>query len=90
MIANEAVLLNKEIKRLRRFGIDAIVQPDGDKYNIRFKKSKEFIEPYCSSTEVLGIINSIEVILERIIKYGKYKDMDLDRNDLACNDSKGR
>lgn len=70
MIANEAAYLNNEIKRLNKFGIDAIVQPDGDHYNIRYRNSRNMIEPYCSSTEVLGIINAIEVILERIKEYG--------------------
>ena len=70
MIAQECVVLNKEIKRLLPYGIDAIVQPDGDKYNVRFRDNQEIIEPYCSSTEVLGIINSIEVILERKLNNG--------------------
>lgn len=68
MNANECVKLNKEIKRLNKFGIDAIVCPDGNVYNIKFRKSNQIIEPYCSPTEVLGIINSLEVILERILK----------------------
>lgn len=71
MNAQECVELNKHIKRLQRFGIDAIVQPDGDKYNIRFRDSQMIIEPYCSPTEVLGIINSLEVVLERIVAYVK-------------------
>ena len=71
MIAQECVELNRQIKRLQKYGIDAIVQPDGNVYNIRFRDSQMIIEPYCSPTEVLGIINSLEVVLERIIKYGK-------------------
>lgn len=66
MIANEAIYLNKEIKRLRKYGIDAIVVPDQDKYNIYFKKSRNIIENYCSPTEVLGIIAAIENVLEKM------------------------
>lgn len=72
MIAQEAVYLNKEIKRLNKYGIEAIVVPDGNKYNILLKESKECIEPYCSPTEVLGIINSIENVVE-YMKRKKYE-----------------
>lgn len=67
MNANEAAYLNKEIKRLQKYGIDAIVIPDNDMYNIRFRKSRQIIENYCSPTEVLGIISAIESIFERVI-----------------------
>lgn len=87
MIANEAVYLNKEVKRLEKYGLDIIVQPDQDKYNLRFRDTKEMIEPYCSSTEVLGIINSIEVIFERI-KNEKNKSFDMDIYAICSSNSK--
>lgn len=88
MIAQEACYLNKEIKRLQKYGIDLIVQPDGDKYNIRFKNSNEWLEPYCSPTEVLGIINSIENILEKVIKNEKIKNNNMESNNISIIDSK--
>ncbi len=66
MIAQEAVYLNKEIKRLIKYGIDAIVVPENDHYMIRYRKNGVVIEPYCSPTEVLGIINSLETVLENM------------------------
>ncbi len=90
MIANEAIYLNKEIKRLQKYGIDAIVVPDGDFYNIKFKETNGIIEPYCTPEEVMGIIGALENVLERIKQYERSKNVDMDRNGMACYDSTSR
>ena len=73
MIANEASYLQKEVKRLQKYGIDAIVIPEGDHYMIRYRETRDVIEPYCSPTEVLGIINSMENVIDNMIKVNAYE-----------------
>lgn len=90
MIANEAAYLNKEIKRLQKYGIDAIVIPENDHYMIRYRESRDVIEPYCAPTEVLGIINSIENVLNNMrVLYEQNKDSCMDNDHLViCNTTK--
>lgn len=61
--------LTKELRRLTKYGLllqakrISYDETEGYKYNILFTEDKRILEPECSVSEVMGIINSLDVCL---------------------------
>lgn len=62
--------LTKELRRLAKYGLllqakrISYSETEGYKYNILFTDDKRILEPDCSVSEVMGIINSLDICLE--------------------------
>ena len=65
-------VLTKELRRLEKYGLVlqakriGFIENSGYKYNILFTEDKSIVEPGCSVEEIMGIINSLEICLQKL------------------------
>ena len=67
--------LTNEMRRLNRFGLVLYAEriKENERYNIRFQQNGKILEPNCGVEEVMGIVNSLELILGMIFHNGDNK-----------------
>ena len=71
--------LTKELGKLRQYGFLLQAErvdetKENDRYNIIFQYSREILEPSCSIEEVIGISNSLNRCLEKLVNYNKTRN----------------
>ena len=77
--------LTKELRILSKYGLllqakrISYDETDGYKYNILFTEDKRILEPECSVSEVMGIINSLDVCLG--IQKSNIKELSANKNE---------